>query len=80
MCHRSPALLLFILDETKRLKESLSGLNHGNIQRALVQDGIKWNFNTAAASHHGGVWARLICSVKSVLTSVLKQQILDDEG
>ncbi|XP_053274096.1 uncharacterized protein LOC128436341 [Pleuronectes platessa] len=64
----------------RELKESLAGLNHGKIQRALVQDGIKWSFNTPAASHHGGVWERLIRSVKSVLTSVLKQQILDDEG
>lgn len=46
----------------------------------MVQDGIQWTFNTAAASHHGGVWERLIRSVKSVLTSVLKQQIMDDEG
>lgn len=47
---------------------------------ALVQDGIKWNFKTAAASHHGDVWERFFCSVRSVFTSVLKQQILDDEG
>lgn len=46
----------------------------------MVQDGIQRNFNTAAASHHGGVWEHLIRSVKSVLTSVLKQWILDDEG
>lgn len=57
----------------RELKESLSGLNHGDIQRALVQNGIKWNFNTEAVSHHSGVWERLIRSVKSVLTLVLKQ-------
>ena len=64
-------------------KEELQTQDHAverKIQRAFVQDGIKWNFNTAAASHHGGVWERLIRSVKGVLTSVLKQQILDDEG
>lgn len=32
------------------------------------------------ASHQGGIWECLICSVKNVLTSVLKQQIEDDEG
>lgn len=46
----------------------------------MVKDGINWSFNIPAASHQGGVWERLIRSVKSVLTSVLKQQILDDEG
>ncbi|XP_062414254.1 uncharacterized protein LOC119220564 [Pungitius pungitius] len=64
----------------RELKQSLAALNHGKILNALVQDGIKWNFNTPAASHQGGIWERLIRSVKSVLTSVLRQQILDDEG
>lgn len=55
-------------------------MNHGKIQRSLTQEDIKWNFNTPAASHQGGIWERLIRSVKSVLTSILKQQTLDDEG
>lgn len=64
----------------QELKETLADLNHGKIQRALVKEGINWSFNIPAASHQGGVWERLTRSVKSVLTSVLKQQILDDEG
>ena len=64
----------------RELKESLADLNHGKIQRALVKDGINWSFNIPAASHQGCVWECLIRSVKIVLTSVLKQQILDDEG
>lgn len=51
-------------------KESPAGLNHENIQRALVQDGIKLSFNRLETSHYGGVWESLIHSVKSVLTSV----------
>lgn len=51
-----------------------------NPQRALVQDGINWHFNTPAASHQGGIWERLICCVRSALPSVLKQQIVDDEA
>ena len=38
------------------------------------------SFNSPGASHHGGVWERLIRSVRQVLHSVLKQQTLDDEG
>ena len=64
----------------QELKESVAALNHSKIQRAFVQDDIKWSFNTPAASHQGGVLERLIRSVKSVLTSVLKHQTLDDEG
>lgn len=45
-----------------------------------MQDGIQWSFNTPAASHHGGVWERVIRRVRKVLTSVLHLQTLDDDG
>lgn len=64
----------------KELKQSLAALNNERIQGALIQDGIKWNFNTPAASHQGGIWERLIRSVKGILSSVVGQQVLDDEG
>ena len=59
----------------KILKQSLVELNN-----VKIQDGIKWSFNTPAASHQGGVWEHLIRSVRSMLTSVLGQQVLNDEG
>ena len=64
----------------KELKRSLVELNNVKIQGALIQDGIKWSFNTPAASHQGGVWERLIRSVRRILISVLGQQVLNDEG
>ncbi|XP_023192317.1 uncharacterized protein LOC111609249 isoform X1 [Xiphophorus maculatus] len=64
----------------RELKESLAELNHAKIQNAFVHDGIKWNFNIPAASHQGGVWERLLRSIRSILVSVLKEQVLDDEG
>lgn len=86
ICRRGPVSVIRsdngtnFVGANRELKESLTALNHGKIQKALVQDGIKWDFNTPAASHQGGIWERLIRSVKSVLTSVLKQQTPDDEG
>lgn len=62
------------------LEPSLAGLNNERIQGTLIQDGIKWSFNTPAASHQGGIWERLIGSVKGILSSVVGQQVLDDEG
>ncbi|KAK0144648.1 hypothetical protein N1851_016990 [Merluccius polli] len=50
------------------------------IQGALSQAGIQWNFNPPAGSHHGGVWERMIRLVRRVLSSVLHQQKLDDDG
>lgn len=64
----------------RELKQALSVLNHSKIERTFVQEGVKWSFNTPAASHQGGVWERLIRSVRSVLTSVVGQQTLDEEG
>lgn len=32
------------------------------------------------ASHHGGVWERIIRMIRKILTLVLQQQTLDDEG
>lgn len=64
----------------RELREALSALNHKKIQGALLQSGVKWSFNTPAASHHGGVWERIIRMVRKVLNSVLQQQHTDDEG
>ena len=86
ICRRGPVSNLRsdngtnFIGANKELKQSLAALNNAKIQDALIQDGIKWSFNTPSASHQGGVWERLIRSVRSILTSVLGQQILDDEG
>ena len=64
----------------RELKEALKAWNQDKISKALQQKGVKWTFNPPAAAHHGGVWERLIRSLKKVLLSVIKQQILDDES
>lgn len=55
-------------------------MNHKKIQGALVQDGVAWSLNPPAASHCGGIWESLTCSVKRVLNSVPSQQSLNDAG
>lgn len=55
-------------------------MNHSKIQGALLQHGIKWSFNTPAASNHGGVWERVIQMIRKVLNSFLRLQTLDDDG
>lgn len=54
----------------KELRQALAALNHSKTERTFVQEGVKWNFNTPAASHQG-VWEHLIRSVRSVLTFVV---------
>ncbi len=60
------------------LKEALQELNQDKIQKALLQEWIKWTFNPPQGVHHGGVWEHLIQQVKRALYSVLKQQTVDD--
>lgn len=64
----------------RELREALSALNLEKIQGALLQSGVKWSFNTPAASHHGEAWERIIRMVQKVLNSVLQQQHVDNEG
>lgn len=40
----------------RELREAHKGLNQNKIQSVMHQDGIEWNFNPPAGSHHGGVW------------------------
>lgn len=64
----------------KELKMALSSLKIGKIQDSLHKGGIRWTFNPPGASHHGGVWERLIRSVRWVLNALTNQQPLTDEG
>ena len=64
----------------RELREAVGELNHERIQGALISAGVKWSFNPPAGSHHGGVWERMIRMVRRVLSSVLHQQTLDDDG
>ena len=41
---------------------------------------IRWEFNPPYASHTGGVWERLIRSVRKILDALLTQQTVTDEG
>lgn len=64
----------------RELKEALKALDQDRIQGVMAQIGIHWSFNPPAGSHHGGVWERMIRLVRRVLSSVLHQQMLDDDG
>lgn len=64
----------------RELRQAIENLNHDLINDVLLQKGVKWVFNPPAASHHGGAWERLIRSVRRVLNSVFKTQILDEES
>lgn len=64
----------------RELREALAAVDHDKVHKALLSKEIDWVFNPPAASHHGGVWERLIRMIRKVLSSVLQQQIVDDES
>ena len=63
----------------KELRDSITAWNQQKIHQFLLQRNVKWNFNPAG-SHFGGVWERCIRTVRKVMTALLNQQTLDDEG
>ncbi|CAG2192602.1 unnamed protein product [Mytilus edulis] len=64
----------------RELKSALSEWNLNQIENAMLQKNIDWQFNPPAGSHFGGVWERLIRSVRKTMNSVIREQVLDDDG
>ena len=50
-----------------------------NIAAELANKGIKWRFNPPSTPHQGGIWERLVCSLKRVLYTILGTRRLTDE-
>ena len=63
----------------KELRNLVQEWNQSRILDALSQDHIEWHFNPPTASHMGGVWERLVASVKRSLRVVLGNHIVSEE-
>jgi len=68
------------IGEERELRVMIESWNQAKIHDTLLQKGIKWVFNPPAASHHGGVWKRLIKSTRKVMGGLVKEQCLEDES
>lgn len=64
----------------KELRAAIAAWNQEKLHQFLLQRDVKWIFNPPAGSHFGGVWERCIRTVRKVMTALLNQQTLDDEG
>ena len=56
----------------KELREAIDGWNKSKIGQFLLQKEVRWVFNLPTASHMGGIWERMIRSVRKVLSALLK--------
>ncbi|XP_070566968.1 uncharacterized protein [Ptychodera flava] len=61
------------------IKHALGNWNQDKIVDSLRRRSIQWYFNPPAASHAGGVWERMIRSVRKILRSLMGNQLVDDE-
>ncbi|CAB4026990.1 pol poly [Paramuricea clavata] len=61
--------------EKLRAKSSQS-----TITDRLRKQYIQWHFNSHAASHMGGIWERLIRSIRRILKALLQGQRVNDES
>ncbi|XP_071950072.1 uncharacterized protein [Antedon mediterranea] len=64
----------------KELKAAIELWNQDQIHQYLLQRHIVWKFNPPLASHFGGVWERCIRTVRKVLSGLIQEQILKEEG
>jgi transposase InsO family protein len=63
----------------KELRAALRGLNARRLQGEALTKGIDWRFNPPAAPHMGGVWERLVRSVKNALNATLRERAPSEE-
>ena len=61
------------------LKRMFKEINQKVVTAFAMTHMVDWTFNAPHASHHGGVWERMIRSVRRVLSTILGKQVLTDE-
>lgn len=64
----------------RELREAVQNMDDSKIKEEMLKRGIEWTFNPPGASHEGGIWECQIRTVRKVLGSLLKQQVLDDDS
>ena len=63
----------------KEMRTCIEEWNQDQITDELTQKNIEWRFNPPTASHMGGVWERLVASVKRSLRVVLGNQCVSED-
>ena len=58
----------------RELREALERLD-----QAKIYNSLQWSFNPPEATHQGGIWERMVRSVRKILGALLKEQLVNDE-
>ena len=85
LSRRGPVICMYsdngtnLVGVERMLHEALQKWNEHQVQEFLLQKEIRWSFNPPSASHMGGVWERMIRSVRRILISLTSQRNLSDD-
>ena len=63
----------------RKLRNAIKEWNISQINDAMLQKNVDWQFFPPIGSHHGSVWERLTRSIRVVMNFTLREQSLDDE-
>ena len=62
------------------LRSSINELAKGDVSDRMAARDIQWNFNPPFASHRGGVWERVVRSIKEISRALSLEQVMNDES
>ena len=66
------------------LKQEFEKIQASEAQKRIydrrMMSKIRWHFNPPLASHTGGIWERMIRSIRRILAALMNEQVVDDEG
>lgn len=63
----------------KELHGQLASMNQHQVEEDMLVEAIEWKFIPPHTPHQGGVWERLVRSVKRILKSLINDKLLTDE-
>ena len=63
----------------KELQEEVAAINNERVEQDMLVEAIEWHFLPPYAPHMGGVWERLVKSVKTTLQALVADRLLTDE-
>ena len=63
----------------REMREAVRRLNCDVVHAAFLRKGVNWHFNPPAASHQGGIWERMIRTIRKVLRMLTGDRILSED-